>query len=339
MKRFFNSIFLFLFALAIFSFFIDIIASRGLKHCNKNHLETFNAIMNSEINSDFIILGNSRATCSYNTEVIDKILSTNSFNLGVSGQPFGVSYLRYHLYRRNNIAPKEMIINIDYCEMNLYSNGFERQQYLPYFGPFFSYNKDPLFSEAIDANGFKWVDKHLPLVRYRGDYKYLWFGLLEFFHIQTFSPYTNKGFYSENVCYDGTNFRGVLESGEPIICQQDNEAFNRLDLLLHRCNTEHVKVYLVYAPIFSSLTQHIDSLSAVSLMNRYSSLVNKYSKIVNVLDYSDPNSPICRDSSVFKDANHLNLNGSIEFSTILSHDIVKLQSPSDTVSLEINLDM
>ena len=98
----------------------------------KNHLETLNTIMHDTLNNDILILGNSRGACAYNPLYIDSVLCSNSRNISVSGQTYIISNLRYRIYRRNNPAPKLLILNIDHIELGSGTLGFERYQYFPY---------------------------------------------------------------------------------------------------------------------------------------------------------------------------------------------------------------
>ena len=150
----------------------DVMVSNGLKRTERGHFYTMNALMNEKMDADIVILGNSRAVGSYNPNVIDTILGVNSRNLGVSGQPFGVSYLRWQLYRRNNIPPKLLIVNIDFRELRMVTNGFEKEQYYPYM-------TDSLVKPYLDLYGFSWAEKYVPMYRYRGDYKLMALGLGE----------------------------------------------------------------------------------------------------------------------------------------------------------------
>ena len=94
MKKFLINIVIFSSIILSIATMMDFVVSEGLRKTERGHFYTMNAIMTDSINADIVILGNSRATCSYNPIVLDTILGVNTRNLGVSGQPFGVSYLR-----------------------------------------------------------------------------------------------------------------------------------------------------------------------------------------------------------------------------------------------------
>ena len=131
MKRLSRKLLSFMIIALLIALLADLAISKGLTKTERGHFYTMNKLMNDTINADIIVLGNSRASCSYQPEVLDSILGVNTWNLGVSGQPFGVSYLRWRLYRRNNNPPKLLIVNMDYAELEVVNNGFEREQYYP----------------------------------------------------------------------------------------------------------------------------------------------------------------------------------------------------------------
>ena len=63
-----------------------------------------------------------------------------------------MSWLRWRLYERNNRPPELLIINMDYRELDIVTNGFEREQYYPYM-------RDTLVRPYLDLYGFSWLDK------------------------------------------------------------------------------------------------------------------------------------------------------------------------------------
>lgn len=288
----------------------DWIISRGLKYTERGHFHTMNALMNESLNSDVIILGNSRAVCSYNPYVLDSILNINSRNLGVSGQPFGVSYLRWQLYRRNNVKPRLLIINVDYAELNMVTNGFEKEQYYPYM-------HDSLVSPYLDLYGFSWPEVHIPMYRYRGDYKLMSIGLMELLHLghSTKGNY-KKGYANINEPWNGKKLAAVLRKGN-VQGQSNQQAVALLDGLLQDAEKEGLNILFVYAPLYCKLKENLDEEAS---MNEYRKLIQRYD--IPFLDYSGME--ICYDTAYFMDANHVNEKGAIQFSRELAHAIDSL---------------
>ena len=307
MKRFLINIVGFVIVIMMLAVVSDYMISTGLKRTERGHFYTMNKLMNDRIDADVVILGNSRAACSYHPSVLDTILKVDSWNLGVSGQPFGVSYLRWQLYRRNNCNPKLLIVNMDYAELNMVSNGFEKEQYYPYM-------TDTLVKPYLDLYGFSWAEKHIPMYRYRGDYKLMSIGLTELFLIRhdTKGAYI-KGYSNKNWNWEGGNLEGVLRKG--VVKRYCNpQAVDLLEDLLKEANEDGIPVAFVYVPLFKKLKDNLDERLA---MDAYHRLSEKYG--VPILDFSEMD--FSSDTKFFHDANHVNSVGAERFSMELAHCI------------------
>lgn len=296
--------------LLLLSVLADAGVSGGLRKTERGHFYTMNALMNKRMDADIVILGNSRAAGSYHPLVLDSILHVNSRNLGVSGQPFGVSWLRWELYRRNNKLPKLLIVNIDYDELRMISNGYEREQYYPYLS-------DTLVKPYLDLYGFSWADKHVPMYRYRGDYKLIGIGLTELLgirHDKKGNYY--KGYSNPNEPWDGERLENKLKSGDVKGCS-DTRAVNLLEELLKQSVEDGFQVVFVYAPLYERLKKH---LAEDETLRVYHELSDRYH--VPILDFSQME--FCSDSSFFRDANHPNSEGASLFTRRLAHEIDSL---------------
>lgn len=310
MKRFLYNIIAFIIVIMTIAIASDYVISSGLKRTERGHFYTMNKLMNDRIDADVVVLGNSRAACSYHPSVLDTILKVNTWNLGVSGQPFGVSYLRWQLYRRNNCNPKLLIVNMDYGELNMVSNGFEKEQYYPYM-------TDTLVKPYLDLYGFSWAEKHIPMYRYRGDYKLMSIGLTELFHIRhdTKGDYI-KGYSNQNWKWDGEKLANVLSKGK-VRCQCNQQVVKLLEEMLIDAKNEGINVVFVYAPLINQLKENLDEYKS---MAEYHRLSEKYE--IPILDFSAMD--ICSDTRFFHDANHVNSVGAQRFSEELAFAIDSL---------------
>lgn len=304
MKRLSRKLLSFMIIALLIALLADLAISKGLTKTERGHFYTMNKLMNDTINADIIVLGNSRASCSYQPEVLDSILGVNTWNLGVSGQPFGVSYLRWRLYRRNNNPPKLLIVNMDYAELEVVNNGFEREQYYPYM-------HDVLVKPYLDLYGFSWADWYIPMYRYRGDYKLMGIGLTEWFGLRhdTKGDYV-KGYSNENRVWDGEKLERVLQEG--VVKDHGNpKAVWLLEALLKEAKANKTRVVFVYAPLFSSLKEYLDEADS---QRAYQALAEKYG--VPIVDFSTME--FCGDTGYFNNANHVNSKGALKFSVALA---------------------
>ena len=304
MKKFVIHTIAFTAVILVLAIIADTMISKGLRQTERGHFYTMNALMNQKMNADVVILGNSRATGSYNTYIIDSILDVNSRNLGISAQPFGVSYLRWQLYHRNNINPKLLIVNIDFRDLRMVTRGCEKEQYYPYM-------KDTLVKPYLDLYGFTWAEKHVPMYRYRGDYKLMAIGFCELLHIrhdQKGNYY--KGYTNENTKWDGRNLQNMLRRGK-IKGQCEPQAVQLLERFLQETRSENIPVVFVYAPLYKRLK---DNLEEEQTRAAYQDLSQRYD--IPLLDFSEID--FCSDSSYFMNGHHVNKKGAHRFSEKLA---------------------
>ena len=310
MGRFLQKVFLFIAILMGVAVVADAIISSGLRKTERGHFYTMNALMRQEMDADIVILGNSRAACSYHPFYLDSVLTVNSRNLGVSGQPFGVSWLRWQLYHRNNHPPKLLIINIDYRELDIVTNGFEREQYYPYM-------RDTLVRPYLDLYGFSWLEKHVPMYRYRGDYKLMSIGLMEALHLRhdTKGDYY-KGYSIDEEQWNGEKLAWVIRQGK-VEGTCNPQAVQLVSDVVRQALADGTAVLFVYAPMFSVLKENLEEAEP---MAAYQELSEQYG--VPILDFSRMH--FCADTLYFKDANHINRKGAAVFSRALAHAIDSL---------------
>ena len=114
MKKFCYKCFLFAVVTLLAAVGLQQIVDYGLKRMN-SHSATQTSVaelLSDTLNADIVVVGNSRALCSYNTEVMERLVGKRVWNIGVNGQPFGISYMRYQLYAMHNKKPQLIIVNI-----------------------------------------------------------------------------------------------------------------------------------------------------------------------------------------------------------------------------------
>lgn len=309
MKRFLIRLLLFSVFIYIIALIFDRFISFGLQRVPKNHLETFNAIMYDTLNHDVLILGNSRGATAYHPYYLDSILECNSRNISVSGQTYRISDLRYRIYRRNNVPPRLVILNIDHIELSSGTLGFEREQYFPYI-------KDSLVKSVLDINHFTWMDKHIPMWRYKGAYKYIGIGLCEFLGLYHFKGKQYKGWTQNIAPWNGANFEYLLETDGQINCSINDTVVDIFDNLLNQLQYENVQAVMVYSPMYIKALENM-SPTFDTIMEVYTKMSQKYD--VPILDYRTL--PMNSDTAFFVDATHLNYKGAELFTTKLAHDI------------------
>ena len=310
MKKFVKGILVFTLSVLFVATISDFAISKGLKRTERGHFYTMNALMNQTMDADVVILGNSRAAGSYNPSVIDTMLHVNSRNLGVSGQPFGVSYLRWQLYHRRNNNPNLLIVNIDFRDLRMVTKGVEKDQYYPYM-------HDTLVKPYLDLYGFTWPEKHIPMYRYRGDYKLMALGLCELLHLRHDQKgHYYKGYANENTKWEGQNLNKILSQGT-IKGQCEPQAVQLLEQFLRETQHDSIPVVFVYAPLYKKLK---DNLDETQTRKAYQDLSKKYD--IPLLDFSEMD--FCSDTSFFINGHHVNQKGANAFTAKLAQRIDSL---------------
>ena len=310
MKRFLVHTVVFAAVILALAVVADVMVSCGLRKTERGHFYTMNALMNQKMDADVVILGNSRASTSYHPLILDTILGVNSRNLGVSAQPFGVSYLRWQLYRRNNRKPKLLIVNIDFRDLRKIEKGFENEQYYPYMC-------DTLVKPYLNLFGFTWAEKHVPMYRYRGDYKLMAIGIGELLHVHhDHKGDYYKGYYNENTPWDGHNLDEMIRRGT-IWGHCNPKVVEQLENLLIETTRDSIPVVFVYAPVFKRLKDNLDEEKTRAT---YQDLSQRYD--VPVIDLSVMD--FYADSIYFMNGHHLNRRGAELFSIELAHRIDSL---------------
>lgn len=291
--------------LVIFSFSIDYAISSGLRKMEDYRFQTWTDIESSKINADILIMGNSRAFSHYSPLIIDSVLHTNSYNLGIGGHPLNIQLLRYNMYLEHNILPKVIIQNVDFFTLQMSKIGHQREQVFPYI-------KDTVLRNNLTNLGFSWAEIYLPLYRYFGYQMVIKNGIFEYFHIHHYNNQpSNKGYRPETSNWDPI----TLNKLESIESTPNPEAVTLFENFLSDCNHKNIKVVLVYTPLYYKAREKLLNKDKLSLLFR--GLSKKYS--VPYLDYS--NDTICKDSTYFSIAIHLNKKGAEIFSTQLANDL------------------
>ena len=311
MKRFVIHTVAFAAVIVVLAIIADVMISKGLRQTERGHFYTMNALMNQKMDADVVILGNSRASTSYHPYILDTVLGVNSRNLGVSAQPFGVSYLRWRLYSRNDEKPKLLIVNIDFRDLRKIEKRFENEQYYPYM-------RDTLVKPYLDLFGFSWAEKYVPMYRYRGNAKLMAIGMGELLHIHhdRKGDYY-KGYSNEDAAWSGQNLDDMVNQGT-IKGHCNPEAVELLEKLLQETTRDGIPVVFVYVPLYKKLK---DNLDETKTWEAYRDLSQRYG--VPILDFSEME--FYADTSYFMNGHHLNRKGAEIFSLRLAQKLKSME--------------
>ena len=298
---------------------LDLLITGNLHHREIRMFSTYNAILTDTLSCDAVVMGSSRGQVQYDVRIIDSITGLDCYNISVDGRCIDAEVTIYNFYRRHYSKPRLIIQNIDWGTLQM-SNGYEREQYLPYLR-----EDKALFKEIKEREGFSWADYYLPAIRYAGYHKIIRKGL-DFRHVRPYDAHY-KGYIAHDVLWDGSAFLQIDTLG----FSTNPEAVEIFDRYLAQCQKEGIQVVMVYAPFYIGATQKmghaIDSMFAL-----YQSFADKYGYLI--LNYTYDN--ISYDTLNFYNASHLNRRGAELFSTKLAKDLKELISQSDFSPNNIN---
>ena len=305
MKKFIYKVILFLVVIITAAYALDYAISSGLKRMDDYRFQTWTAIVDSKINADLLILGNSRAFSHYSPIILDSALQLKCYNLGIGGHPFNIHYLRYKLYKEHNILPKVIIMNVDFFTFRVAPFGHQREQVLPFV-------RDSLFRHELSKVGFSRTEIYLPLFRYFGYQMVIKNGLIEFFHLHHYNSQPSlKGYFPENDKWDSKE----LKKMDKIESFAEPNSIKMFEKFIFECKNSNIKLVLVNSPIYYKAIEKISNNNKFDTL--FKNIAQKYS--LPYLDYSKDS--ICTDSNYFHVAIHLNMNGSKWFSRKLSADL------------------
>lgn len=284
---------------------VDVIITNNLHNSSAKLFKSWNDIFYGNMQCEAVIMGSSRGQMQFNPAILDSILGINSYNISVDGRAIDAEVIKYNTYRCYNPKPKLIIQNID-CITLRYSNGYEREQFLPYFWC------DTLFSMVRKSESFTFAERYMPLVRYSGYYQVIMEGLHMPNKLNKESLY--KGFCGRDNNWDGRLFS---EQTNVVFCQ-DSDAVLILDKFLRQCRQEGIQVILVFAPIYIGVTEKMENPQY--MFDFFQQIADKYD--YPILNYTYDS--LSYDTTYFYNSTHLNRRGAELFSSKLAHDIEKL---------------
>ena len=268
---------------------------------------TYNAIYSDTLQCDAVVMGSSRGQVQYDVRILDSIAGLNCYNLSVDGRCIDAEVVIYNAYRHHAPKPCLIIQNIDWGTLQM-SNGYEREQYLPYL------DKDDLYKQTCKSEGFTWADPWLPLKRYAGYRNVIFEGLgLPAKMARPNNIY--KGYIAVDAPWDGSAFRQIDTLG----FTANPEALAIFDRYLAQCQKEGIQVVMVYAPFYIGATRKMGP-AADTMFACYQSFAEKYG--CKILNYTFDS--ISYDTLNFYNASHMNRRGAELFSTKLAQDLKEL---------------
>lgn len=267
----------------------------------------WNDIFDREINSDYIIMGSSRAYAQFNPAILDSMLNINSYNLGFNGRQVRSQLLKYKIYRtEQSHKPKVIIYELSPTSFNTYKH-YESFQFVPYL------HKKSVWNAFHELEGFTWADRYVPYWRYR-NYKE------DIRRIRTgSSPYCKDKYKMyKGFCGFNKHWNNKFDSTETLYYFNNSETIKAFNQFLDECKKDDIQVIFVLSPYYIKATENIKNKA--QMHQQIESIAMKHH--IPILDYTQH--PISYDTANFYNYSHLNKKGANLFTTALAHDLDSL---------------
>lgn len=294
MRLFLKHSCLFLLLLAVLLSLFDFLFSKWVQNSSRPCIESWHDLMYRQIDADLVIVGSSRAKNHIDPEILDTVLHTNAYNLGMSGTKFDLQAAQYNLYRSHNKKPNVILFCIDVFSLLPTKRVVMREQYFPFFW-------DRRFRDRIfPLIHFTPSERFIPLYRY---YSNDLFGI-----IKIYPKSLRKGFLAIDQQWNSPEINSV-----PFEKEEHLQAM--FELFVDNAVKEGVRLVFILPPMYYEKARRIRALD--EMLDYYTEIGKKDN--IPLLNYYF--SDISKDSTNFQDPNHLNRKGAEAFSKVLASDL------------------
>ncbi len=310
MKKFLRHIILFSCILLSLALAFDAYMTNRALHIRTSPFASWNDIYHDSIHSNVLIMGSSRAYVHFNPAVIDTVLHVNSYNLGMNGRPADAQIMKYHIYRQHgNPAPKVILYEVSHGTMQK-SNGYERDQFVPYL-PLDKH----LWKLCHEQEHFSWPDRLIPCWRYLGRRELMRKLLaLPSSASKEYDASLYKGFHGFDKKWDGN----ALKKQASVTYTKDSTILRQFQEFLTECRQEGVQVILIVSPFYIGGTKKMSDYAGMH--NMFEGIAQKNG--IPLLDYTYD--ALSLDTTYFYNTMHLNKKGANIFSEKVAQAIDSL---------------
>ncbi|MBL0343262.1 MAG: hypothetical protein IPP71_21815 [Bacteroidetes bacterium] len=315
MKKLFRNSVVFFILLLLITIIFDFFLSLNLKKAKgiiADEFSVWNAIYDGTINSELLIYGSSRAWVQIDPQILESTLKKRTYNLGVDGHNFWISYLRHLELLKYNKKPSYVIVSLDIFTLEKRIDLYNPEQFLPYM----------LFNENMkhytqSYHGFNLLDYYLPLLRYTGNSSIVFQAIKSSVKSDAVTSGRKHGYIGMNKVWneDLTAAQTKMNAYVPKI---DSSAVKLFEQFIQECSQNKIKLIFVYTP------EYIDGQRFTKNRDEVMAWFEHFSKKYQIpyLNYSDD--IMCQQKEYFFNSEHLNKTGSAIFSKKLGEELLKI---------------
>lgn len=305
--------FFFIIGFLVVVFVLEFIVNTIVKTIDVGEYGVLNKINEGKINAEILVSGTSRALKAINPKIIEENTGMSCYNIASDGSDLGVQFPKLKWYLEKNKKPKILIQDISQFGGGISHTVYEPFKYLPYL------SNDSLFYGLLKIDHEFWNQKYIfpsNLIFYNFDfYAKVAQELLNDFKNK--DPFID-GFLPDNSKWAVDFKKYKKEHPNGINCKASTNYKKYLRNLVNFCEKQKIILILIVLPNYYGLRKIMKNEDEV--FNFYQSLTNNYE--VYYINFFE--SEISKKKDNFYNFTHLNANGAIKFSKILSERIKSL---------------
>lgn len=261
-------------------------------------------VSKEKINAEVLILGPCVPVWMISPTILDKHTGLKSFNLAQSHSDLADNFLHLHLYLKNNLPPKYLLLYISPESFDIRYNEFNTYRFASFLG-------DTVVNDIIkkqDPEYYKWSG--FPFMAYAYYSNKINFNVLQ--GVKHFASGKNKAYFEDGFeppfeiwKSDSQAFTESYPKNQNFIWSSNREGY--LNKIIQICKAFNIKLILFESPIYSQSAKFQPNRSV--FINRIKEISN-YNKI-EYLNFDTM--LISNDKDNFKTTINLNKKASEEF--------------------------
>lgn len=305
-------IFLFAFLVLLPLWILQFIVDKGLRKSKMQNYAVWNDVYQSRVNADVIINGGSRAKLVLSPKIIDSVLHTNSYNLGINGGYFPIQDAMFKVYLQHNKKPKYIIQNVDFV---LFTNGphlSNSDQYIPYINDTIVRNMADHYEER-----FTLAELYFPSFKYNNHFNLIKEGVYCYFNTgKRAANGLYKGYGATNTDFDDFFSKRIKNEADYLRNNIDKHLDAEFAAYLDFCKANGIQVIFVYGPVLQELMPLVTpDTSAITRRIIY------YSRLYHIPYLSYTTDSLCYHKELFADHIHMNAAGAKLYNEKLANDL------------------
>ncbi len=289
------------------------VVDTGLKKSGHFFYSEWGDIFGGRIKANMLFMGSSRAWVHFSPTIIDSVLGTQSYNLGMDGTSLDLQFERLKIYLKHNPAPRYIV-----QEVSL-NTTVVRAKELPHYEQFLPWLNDAdvwhIYTEKY--SNVSPADRYFPLFKYNNQLVLLKEGIMSFAG-HGMARAKVRGFQGQLLPWDTSfdDFVRLHPSGYALPIE--DSSLQLLQDYIQFCNDRHIQLIFVYAPYYYKAEKYITNLNYIK------GEVSKVAALhqIPMLDYT--RNYLDSSQQYFYNSQHLNKLGAELLSQQVAQDIRRL---------------